>query len=205
MIRLMKEYNGDARWKPSRDTIDLIFKWVDNSETKNPYDLEDLYGISDYDVKYSDSSKTAISIYAAMDFTVNGEEYRCDETFYIQPDYNRDTYKMYSDDLGMRTVESTTDVLDLIAVTLNDGRKKYMKELQRTGEKTESIKRNSKRSIKEELDDSSYEDLKYEVYRAAERAFNSFVRNNEMNVSDDEITSIMREVTAKLLESVIEI
>lgn len=69
----------------------------------------------------------------------------------------------------------------------------------------ESIKRNKKRSIKEELDDSSYEDLKYEVYRAAERAFNSFVRDNEMNVSDDEITSIMREVTAKLLDSVVEI
>lgn len=71
----------------------------------------------------------------------------------------------------------------------------------------ESIKRNknNKRSIKEELDSSSYEDLKYEVYRAAERAFNSFVRNNEMSVSDDEITSIMREVTAKLLESVIEL
>lgn len=75
----------------------------------------------------------------------------------------------------------------------------------RIGEKTESIKRNNRRSIKEELDSSSYEDLKYEVYRAAERAFNSFVRNNEMNVSDDEITSIMREVTAKLLESVVEI
>ena len=66
-------------------------------------------------------------------------------------------------------------------------------------------KTGNKRSIKEELDDSSYEDLKYEVYRAAERAFNSFVRNNEMNVSDDEITSIMRDVTAKLLDSVIEL
>ena len=63
----------------------------------------------------------------------------------------------------------------------------------------------NKRSIKEELDSSSYDELKYEVYRAAERAFNSFVTNNEMNVSDDEITSIMREVTAKLLESVIEL
>lgn len=71
----------------------------------------------------------------------------------------------------------------------------------------ESIKRskNNKRSIKEGLDSSSYEDLKYEVYRAAERAFNSFVTNNEMNVSDDEITSIMKEVTSKLLESVVEI
>ena len=66
-------------------------------------------------------------------------------------------------------------------------------------------KTGNKRSIKEELDSSSYEDLKYEVYRAAERAFNSFVRNNEMNVSDDEITSIMREVTAKLLDSVVEL
>lgn len=71
----------------------------------------------------------------------------------------------------------------------------------------ESIKinKNNRRSIKEELDNSSYEDLKYEIYRVTERAFNSFVRNNEMNVSDDEITSIMREVTAKLLDSVIEL
>lgn len=69
----------------------------------------------------------------------------------------------------------------------------------------ESIKRNNKRSIKEELDNSYYEDLKYEVYRSAERAFNSFVMSNEMNVSDDEITSIMKEVTAKLLDSVVEI
>ena len=62
----------------------------------------------------------------------------------------------------------------------------------------------NKRSIKEELDSSSYDELKYEVYRAEERAFNSFVTNNEMNVSDDEITSIMREVTAQLLDSVVE-
>lgn len=45
----------------------------------------------------------------------------------------------------------------------------------------------------------------HEVYRAAERAFNSFVRNNEMNVSDDEITSIMREVTERLLDFVLEL
>ena len=67
------------------------------------------------------------------------------------------------------------------------------------------ISKNNGRSIKEGLDSSSYEDLKYEVYRAAERAFNSFVTNNETNVSDDEITSIMREVTAQLLDSVVEI
>ena len=66
-------------------------------------------------------------------------------------------------------------------------------------------KTGNKRSIKEELDDSSYEDLKYEICRATERAFNSFVTYNEMNVSDDEITSIMREVTAKLLDSVVEL
>lgn len=72
-------------------------------------------------------------------------------------------------------------------------------------DESKAHKTGNKRSIKEELDNSYYEDLKYEVYRAAERAFNSFVRNNEMNVSDDEITSIMREVTAKLLESVIEL
>ena len=72
-------------------------------------------------------------------------------------------------------------------------------------DESETRKTGNKRSIKEELDSSSYEDLKYEVYRATERAFNSFVRNNEMNVSDDEITSIMREVTAKLLDSVVEL
>lgn len=94
----------------------------------------------------------------------------------------------------LRTKEDVDEFLDFIADLENE---RYVESKMR--------KTVNKRSIKEELDYSSYEDLKYEVYRAAERAFNSFVRNNEMNVSDDEITSIMREVTAKLLESVVEI
>lgn len=94
----------------------------------------------------------------------------------------------------LRTKEDVDEFLDFIADLENE---RYIE--------SKTRKTGNKRSIKEELDDSSYEDLKYEVYRAAERAFNSFVRNNEMNVSDDEITSIMREVTAKLLYSVVEV
>ena len=94
----------------------------------------------------------------------------------------------------LRTKEDVDEFLDFIADLENE---RYLE--------SKARKTGNKRSIKEELDSSSYEDLKYEVYRAAEKAFNSFVRNNEMNVSDDEITSIMREVTAKLLESVVEV
>lgn len=94
----------------------------------------------------------------------------------------------------LRTKEDVDEFLDFIADLENE---RYFE--------SKARKTVNKRSIKEELDSSSYEDLKYEVYRAAERAFNSFVRNNEMNVSDDEITSIMREVTEKLLDSVVEL
>ncbi len=94
----------------------------------------------------------------------------------------------------LRTKEDVDEFLDFISDLENE--RYFESKMRKTG---------NKRSIKEELDNSSYEDLKYEVYRAAERAFNSFVRNNEMNVSDDEITSIMREVTAKLLDSVVEL
>ena len=94
----------------------------------------------------------------------------------------------------LRTKEDVDEFLDFIADLENE---RYLE--------SKARKTVNKRSMKEELDSSSYEDLKYEVYRATERAFNSFVRNNEMNVSDDEITSIMREVTARLLDSVIEL
>ena len=111
-------------WRPSRDSTFRVFNALDQSRSKNPGWLEDSYGLSAYDVKWSSPSQNAIDIYAAMD----DGDYRYDETFYIEPNTEKDTYIIDTLELGERTVGKLTDVLDIISTCLRKQMKDSYKE-----------------------------------------------------------------------------
>lgn len=112
LVRENNAYPND--WRPSRDSAFRVFNALDQSQSKNPGWLEDNYGLSIYDVKWSSPSQNAIDIYAAMD----DGDYRYDETFYIYPNTEKDTYIIDTMELGERTVGKLTDVLDIISTCL---------------------------------------------------------------------------------------
>lgn len=124
VIRLKENDAYPNDWRPSRDSASRVFDSLDQSQSKNPGWLEDNYGLSKYDVKWSSPSKDTINIYASMD---NGE-YRYDETFYIYPDTEKDTYIIETSELGERTVGKLTDVLDIISTCLRKQMKDSYKE-----------------------------------------------------------------------------
>lgn len=126
LIRENDAYPND--WKPSRDDIDKVFSALDQSKSKNQDFLNDNFGFSKYTVKFGDSRKTYISVYAAMD----KDGYRVDETFYISPDEKRDTYKISTEELGERTVGKSTDVWDIISTCLRKQLKTSTKESVKT-------------------------------------------------------------------------
>lgn len=130
----IKEDAYPMDWKPSRDEIDRVFAALDQSGSKNPDFLSDNYGFSKYNVRYSDSGKETISIYAATD----KGDYRFDETFYIYPDVDRDTYKISTEELGERTVGKATDVWDIISTCLRKQAKKAS--VESMGRKNKSMK-----------------------------------------------------------------
>lgn len=111
-------------WRPSRDSTFRVFNALDQSRSKNPGWLEDSYGLSSYDVKWSSPSQNAIDIYAAID----DGDYRYDETFYIYPNTEKDTYIIDTLELGERTVGKLTDVLDIISTCLRKQMKESYKE-----------------------------------------------------------------------------
>ena len=126
MVRKLyiKEDAYPMDWKPSKDDIDRVFSALDQSKSKNPDFLNDNFGFSRYTVKFGDSRKTYISIYAAID----KDGYRVDETFYISPDEKMDTYKISTEELGERTVGKSTDVWDIISTCLRKQLKSNVRE-----------------------------------------------------------------------------
>lgn len=130
----VKEDVYPADWKPSRDNIDRVFSALDQSDSKNPDFLKDSYGFSTYKVRYCDEKEDCISLQVSID----KNDYRFDDVFYIYPDTKKDTYKIETDELGERTVGKTTDVWDIISTCLRKQAKSGVRESVKVKESQQS-------------------------------------------------------------------
>lgn len=114
MVRRLKESNPyPANWTADTD-IHQVFSTLDQTDTKNPGAIEDLYGFVEYDVGWVDGEEDIIQIRA----TLSGEGYGSYETFYVYPSYTKNVYLIDTEELGTRTVGNATDVWDIMSTCL---------------------------------------------------------------------------------------
>lgn len=113
LVRENNAYPND--WTAETD-IHRVFSVLDQTDTKNPGAIEDLYGFVEYDVGWVDAEENIIQIRATM----SGEGYGSYETFYVYPSYTKNAFLIDTEELGIRTVSNATDVWDIMSVCLRD-------------------------------------------------------------------------------------
>ena len=146
MVRRLKESNPyPADWTAETD-IHRVFSVLDQTDTKNPGAIEDLYGFVEYDVGWVDGEEDIIQIRATM----SGEGYGSYETFYVYPSYTKNAFLIDTNELGTRTVSNATDVWDIMSVCLKD----QLKDTSSASVYEESIT--------EDFDDEYYDEEDYE-------------------------------------------
>lgn len=161
-IRTVKEeFPYPANWTADTD-IHQVFSTLDQTDTKNPGAIEDLYGFVEYDVGWVDAEEDIIQIRAVM----RGKGYGSYETFYVYPSYTKNVYLIDTEELGTRTVDNATDVWDIMSTCL----RKQLKDTSSASVYEESKKGsfNMVRRLNEEFDDYDEDEYDEDDYNGQE-------------------------------------